>query len=285
MKTSPQLPESKRSLPLLLFLLLALAFTQCRPQPRGVLGTEEMKDISRDLLLLSGSAPGANAETDSAYALTLQSVLDKYGITSAEYDSSLMWYAQNAQFLTKIYEELAIEFQEKGVQLDSAIIDSTRLYAVKYAPATSLWSGMPRFAISALRGIYYRYQSVTGVSPGDTLDFRMLVYPPLRGGQSIEVTFFIKDSVDVARHRETMLFNSGERVEASFVIPTSISGYTGRKTMSLLLKYSNPAASKADTALFRTFVTMDSIALYKRLPPPPPEMPQDSLSSSPTPIS
>lgn len=96
----------------ILFLaLLFVAFVGCRP--RGVLSNREMRDVLYDLhradgaIQVAGYNYGHNQELASYY----QSVLDKHGITQAEFDSSLVWFTDNPQIFNKIYPQVIERLQ------------------------------------------------------------------------------------------------------------------------------------------------------------------------------
>ena len=252
-----------------LFLLFALSLTQCRLQPRGVMATKELKAVVRDMLLLDGSMPYNRQQNDSLYKLAQEAVFDKHGITRAEYDSSMIWYAENAQLLTTIYDELEAEFKEKGALLDSAIVDSTELYRLRYVQATSLWNSSSRFVIPRKNAYYYRSQTLHGIVPGDTIDFKASILPPLDGSQEIELTLFLKDSSDVVRHKETALLRPGDRGATSFIIPKAPHYETkGRKVWEFYFLYRNPEATR-DTMPGFPLITFDSVVLFRRVPPEP----------------
>ena len=83
--------------------LVTLQFSSCRPH--GVLSSRQMRLVMADLhktdalLQVSGLQHGHNDAEDIYYAL----VLEKHGITQAEFDSSLVWYTAHPQLFDKIY--------------------------------------------------------------------------------------------------------------------------------------------------------------------------------------
>ena len=255
----------------LCLLLPAFFLTQCRPQPRGVVSTDVMKNVVREMLLFDASFPGYVSHSDSLYLLQKEALLDKYGLSGAEYDSSMVWYARNTQLLIKIYEELASEFAEQGLLLDSAIVDSAELYRIRYVPALSLWNGSSRFSIPADREVYYRTQTVSGLLPGDTLDFSAHIQPPLGKGQELEVLFLVKDTADVVRHRRSVLFRPGMQIRASFVLPAQPTAWGGANLPpEFYFKYRYRPSDDARRLGACAFITFDSVTLSKRMPPPPP---------------
>ena len=84
-------------------LLLVVIMFGCRP--RGVLSNREMRDVLYDLHRADGAiqVAGYNYSHDQELAGYYKSVLDKHGITQAEFDSSLVWFTDNPQIFNRIY--------------------------------------------------------------------------------------------------------------------------------------------------------------------------------------
>jgi len=97
-----------------LFAVMFL-FAGCRP--KGILRSGEMRDILIDLhktdgmIQVAGLSSSETGVRDAYYA----EVLDKHGVTQAEFDSSLVWYTAHPQFFNKIYPKVmqALEAEEK----------------------------------------------------------------------------------------------------------------------------------------------------------------------------
>ena len=96
---------------ILYFVLAFLAMVGCRP--RGVLSNNEMRNLLYDLhradgaIQVAGYNYGHNQEIASYY----KSVLDKHGVTQAQFDSSLVWYTDNPQIFNKIYPRVVARLQ------------------------------------------------------------------------------------------------------------------------------------------------------------------------------
>lgn len=260
--------------------------TQCRQQPLGIPSTKTMKEVVRDMMLLKASSPGYVSPDDSLLLLQEEAVLSKHGMTRAEYDSAMTWYAHNTHLLSRIYDELSSEFRSEIEKLDSAVVDSQRVYALHYSPAQSLWNGSSRLALDGDRGLYYSHQALSGVDPGDTLDFRAYAFPPLGKGKSVEVSFVSYDSLGVIKDRQRSLFQATDTLRASFIVPGSgVSpslGIDGGVTYEFFLMYRDSVSTKeGEKKSYRipNFMTLDSIALFKRLPV---VLPKDSDALAPS---
>ena len=135
--------KALRVVPFLLLLLLAFA---CKPQvPGEYIQPDEFEDILYDFHLADGMADGDGENGDAAYDVTLyrQAVLHKYGVTQAEFDSSLVYYMRHADRLHKIYESLAERFEDEAMALGASANDIRRYGDMTSARDTSnLWRGV-----------------------------------------------------------------------------------------------------------------------------------------------
>lgn len=100
-------------------LLCALCcFSACTVRPRKVLSKRQMTEVLYDLHRADGilQAAGYNYGKDEELAKYYQQVLDRHGITQAQFDSSLVWYtAHPKQFkivYPKVVERLKAEKEE-----------------------------------------------------------------------------------------------------------------------------------------------------------------------------
>ena len=102
---------TKRYILILCLLSFVLCLTGCRP--KGILHSWEMREVLVDLhktdALLTISKVGfANTEPRAIY---YAQVLEKHGITQAEFDSSLVWYTAHPQLFDKIYPKVLKELK------------------------------------------------------------------------------------------------------------------------------------------------------------------------------
>ncbi len=97
-----------------LFVVLCactLGLTGCRP--KGILHSSEMREVLVDLhktdalLQVSGLQYGHNEALDIYYA----QVLEKHGITQAQFDSSIVWYTDHPLLFNKIYPKVEAEIK------------------------------------------------------------------------------------------------------------------------------------------------------------------------------
>ena len=97
----------------------------CRP--RGVLSNREMRNVLYDLHRADGAlqVAGYHYSHDQELAAYYKNVLDKHGITQAEFDSSLVWFTDNPQIFNKIYPKVIARL-EADLEVERQIRDAAR---------------------------------------------------------------------------------------------------------------------------------------------------------------
>lgn len=100
-----------------LHILILLAFTavlvSCRP--RGILHSWEMRallyDLHRTDALLQIS--GVQYQSEDIRNLYYAEILEKHGVTQAQFDSSLVWYTAHPQLFDKIYPKVVVRLMNE----------------------------------------------------------------------------------------------------------------------------------------------------------------------------
>ena len=87
-------------------VLLCVVLMGCRPHE--VLSNKEMRAVLYDLHRMDGALQtvGYNYGHDEEMAAYYKSVLDRHGVTQAQFDSSLVWFTDNPQIFNKIYPKV-----------------------------------------------------------------------------------------------------------------------------------------------------------------------------------
>lgn len=134
-----------RILPLL--IAVSAVVLACKPQvPDEYLQPGEFEDILYDYHLADAMAEGGDDASTRDYDQTLyrQAVLHKYGITQADFDSSLVYYMRHADRLHAIYENISKRLEDDAMALGASANDLRRYGALTSARDTSnLWTGAP----------------------------------------------------------------------------------------------------------------------------------------------
>lgn len=94
-----------------LYAVLCMLMTGCRPE--GILHSGEMRRVLIDLHKTEGAiqAAGIRYDAHEERDLYYAQVLEKHGITQAQFDSSIVWYTAHPQFFNKIYPKVLKEIE------------------------------------------------------------------------------------------------------------------------------------------------------------------------------
>ena len=200
-----------------LSLIILLTLLSCGRTPRGVMSMNEMADLIVDLQLAEAyiNSNSMDFESDSSMQVIKQSIFKKHGITQADYDSSLVWYAHNMEDYNKAYDKAIGKLKARYDKLDKGGTDRPEemmggpvgVPTHNTAPATpparkhmkrlntdinsdtvDLWQGERSYALmqGARRGfITFDIMPDANKQPGDRYQ---LAYKLLRGGNAFKVS-------------------------------------------------------------------------------------------------
>jgi len=126
-------------------LVLCILVFSCKPKvPDEYLQPGEFEDILYDYHLADAMAnkDGASPEANYNVVLYRQAVLKKYGITQADFDSSLVYYTRHSDRLHQVYENLVKRFEDDAMSLGASANDIRRFGDMRSERDTSnLWVG------------------------------------------------------------------------------------------------------------------------------------------------
>lgn len=96
-------------------LLLVALLVTCSKVPDGILSEKKMQAVQVDMQLAEAMINLDSKEfPDNAHKEALyQSVFRKYGITQAEYDSSLVWYGRHLDIYMKVYDRVLADLNKR----------------------------------------------------------------------------------------------------------------------------------------------------------------------------
>lgn len=90
-----------------LFVFLVWTLFACQvKRPETVLSDKQMEDVLYDYHIAKALGEALSYNENYKRVLYVESVYKKYGITEAQFDSSMVWYARNPEVLSKIYENI-----------------------------------------------------------------------------------------------------------------------------------------------------------------------------------
>lgn len=101
----------------ILLLTVAVVFVSCRP--RGILSSQEMREVLVDLhkvdaMLQVAGYTYTNENIQNVGEIRniyYAQVLEKHGITQAQFDSSLVWYTAHPEYFDKIYPKVLADLK------------------------------------------------------------------------------------------------------------------------------------------------------------------------------
>ena len=149
----------------ILFLgILCLAGCKVK-RPDSVLSDSKMEAILYDYHI--AKVMGEDIPQNESYkrVLYIESVYKKHGISKAQFDSSMVWFARNPESLKEIYEKVNLRLKEEQEKLDGLIaLRDNRPKTSKPGDSINVW---------AWRGLYELFGSalnnkVAFVLPSDS---------------------------------------------------------------------------------------------------------------------
>lgn len=111
------------------YIFVVMLVMACKPTvPSKYIQPDEMEDILYDYHVaqaMSTTTPGSgDQQVDKA--VYIDAVLKKYGVTEAEFDTSLVYYYSRADWLKDIYAHVSERLNEEAKQLGAAVGDISR---------------------------------------------------------------------------------------------------------------------------------------------------------------
>lgn len=111
---------------LILIATLAVLLTGCDKAPDGIIKESDLADFLYDLYRLEAIID-MNPEafpSDSVKRVAKQSLFQKHGITQAEYDSSLVWYATNFEAYNTVHKKVMMRLQDDNKELTAEMANA-----------------------------------------------------------------------------------------------------------------------------------------------------------------
>lgn len=153
-----------------------LLLQSCKPSiPSKYIQPDEMEDILFDYHIADAMARDYGNEDAQKVVAYRAAVLKKYGVTQAEFDSSMVYYTRYTHQLQKIYESLSERIGNESQAADSST-GRIMLGNSASSDTTNIWHGSDTFVLSpynALSVATFKFSSDTTYHKGDTylLDF------------------------------------------------------------------------------------------------------------------
>lgn len=218
-------------------VVVMLCIVGCKPTvPREYLQPDKMADILYDYHLADAMAmeeDGDNRGYDSR--LYRLAALKKHGVTEADFDSSMVYYTRHADWLHKVYMQVAERMEKDATALGATVSDLHRKAGVE-GEALNIWPGEPSLAMMPMPPYNYEQQRVeadTTFHEGErftlSFDTQFVFQEGSRNGIAQLVVRFNNDSVGTrvmhissGSHYDLEILDKGKRgvssVEALFYL-------------------------------------------------------------------
>ena len=126
-----------------MLLLSAFVAVACTPSvPSDVIQPDEMEDILYDYYISQALAGQALNQKDASYDryVYFSAVLQKHGVTEAEFDSSLVYYYSNAKRLHGIYSSLSERIGNEAMGLGASVSEFNKYSSLSESGDTAnIW--------------------------------------------------------------------------------------------------------------------------------------------------
>lgn len=198
----------------LLVVFAALMVAGCKPRiPGKYLSKSKMEDILYDYHLAD-----AMSSVDGDYNDTLRtriyklSVLQKHGVSEADFDSSMVYYVRHAEHMRDIYDHLSKRLSDEAMALGASTSEVNQYLTLSETGDTAnIWKGDRSFILSMQPGfnVYpFSLKADTTFEAGDrfilTFDTKFVFQDGMRDGVALLAITFDNDSVASHMTRITM---------------------------------------------------------------------------------
>lgn len=137
----------------LLFVFGLLLLVGCTVDlPSYVISERKMEKILYDYHLAQGMAESQGGDVEANRYLYVQKVFEKYHVTEAQFDTSMVWYSGHASHLQKMYEhiEARLERESNAAGLNIPEEDKFARFTAE-GDTANIWSGKQMFFLHGNR--------------------------------------------------------------------------------------------------------------------------------------
>lgn len=106
--------------------LLLVSVTSCERRPKNVLSKGKMEDVLYDYHLARSMAENLPPDQMYKQRYFVQGVFDKYGISEADFDSSMVWYCRHTEDMSDIYKKVQDRLKSNINKMNKLITESQR---------------------------------------------------------------------------------------------------------------------------------------------------------------
>lgn len=236
-------------------LLLTIAMFSCKPSmPDKYLKPSEMADILFDYHLAEGMQNVLQNNDSIAMRAYELSILNKYGVSKADFDSSLVYYTRHTAMLEKVYDDVTERLNRESSLYGGAQIGLNGEF-VNSADTTNVWQSSPSCILSPYAGVNrlsFEIKADSSYHEGDKLmfdfDAQFIYQDGMRDALAVLAVTYANDSVEVVNstvssstHFHLQINNTGRlkiKSVRGFLLHNNISSFassTSRTTIRLLV--------------------------------------------------
>ena len=124
-------------------LLVGLLLSACKPSiPTEIIQPDDMEDLLYDYYVAQNITGDQHDGYDYRAKYNNGLVFKKYGVTEAEFDSSLVYYYNHIEDLYKIYESVQARLSNEAIELGASVGDVERYMKRSLSGDTmDIWTG------------------------------------------------------------------------------------------------------------------------------------------------
>lgn len=195
----------KQTLLVLVLVMSAccMSLTGCKPSlPDDVLSQGKMEDILYDYHLALAMVQNEGGDETQRF-IYKDAVLRKHDVTSAEFDSSMVYYMRHTDKMYTIYKNLSDRLNDEAVSLGADASDQSRFgNLASSGDTTNIWRGARSLVFMTAKPLnYYNFEvkADTSFHKGDCimLDFEshFIYQDGIRDGLAVLAVQFGNDSI------------------------------------------------------------------------------------------
>lgn len=191
----------------LLNILVALSVgwmvLACKPTiPSKFLQPDEMAKILYDYHLAEGIASNVKAGDTIALRSYRSGILAKYGVTEAEFDSSMVYYERHTKLLEDVYQKITDRLNAENTALGGSVIGIDDNLSAN-SDTANVWKSSPCFILSpyvAVNSYSFEIKADTSFYSGDRflLDFetQFIYQDGMRDARALLAVTYTNDSTE-----------------------------------------------------------------------------------------
>ncbi len=172
-------------------MLSLTVVASCIDRPEIVLDEERMTDVLVDVHRAEGllelqqqQGTGMGSDYDVYQREVIAAVLQKHGVSRAQYDTSLMWYAEHLKLLTRIYGHVDERLNEEHEMWGLHVTEAKDFGVSMMGDSVDLWTLRPHLVLDPRKYsdiLFWEIPSDSNFIAGDTLRWRFDVRQLLPG--------------------------------------------------------------------------------------------------------